>query len=120
MIERRSGCIVNTGSQLGYLGAATMAHYTAAKSAIHGFTKALAREVSPFGIRVNAVAPGPVETENLRHSSDEMLEALRLEIPLGRFGRVEEIAPTVVLLASDEGSYYTGSIVNISGGHIML
>jgi 3-oxoacyl-[acyl-carrier protein] reductase len=120
MIERRSGCIVNTGSQLGYLGAATMAHYSAAKAAIHGFTRALAREVAPFGIRVNAIAPGPVETDNLRRTPEERLDALRLEIPLGRFGRVEEIAPTVVLLASDEGSYYTGSIVNISGGHLML
>jgi 3-oxoacyl-[acyl-carrier protein] reductase len=120
MIERRSGSIVNTGSQLGYLGAPTLAHYTAAKSGIHGFTKALAREVAEYGIRVNAFAPGPVETENLLHSPPEMLDALRLEIPLRRFARVEEIAPTVVLLASDEGSYYTGSIVNVSGGHLML
>ena len=120
MIDRRAGCILNSGSQLGYLGAATMAHYTAAKAAIHGFTKALAREVAPHGIRVNAIAPGPVQTDNLRHSPAEALEALRREIPLARFAEVHEIAPTAVLLASDEGSYYTGSVVNISGGHLML
>jgi 3-oxoacyl-[acyl-carrier protein] reductase len=119
MIDRGAGCIVNTGSQLGYLGAATMAHYSAAKAAIHGFTKALAREVAPHGIRVNAIAPGPVQTDNLRHTPADRLEMLREEIPLQRFARPEEIAPTAVLLASDEGSYFTGSVVNVSGGHLM-
>jgi 3-oxoacyl-[acyl-carrier protein] reductase len=119
MIARGSGAIVNTGSQLGYLGRAGMSHYTAAKAAIHGFTKALAREAAPHGIRVNAIAPGPVNTDNLRHTPKEALDALRQEIPLKRFAEVEEIAPVAVLLASDEGSYFTGSVVNVSGGHLV-
>jgi 3-oxoacyl-[acyl-carrier protein] reductase len=96
-----------------------MSHYTAAKAAIHGFTKALAREAAPHGIRVNAIAPGPVNTDNLRHTPKEALDTLRQEIPLKRFAEVEEIAPVAVLLASDEGSYFTGSVVNVSGGHLV-
>ena len=69
---------------------------------------------------MNALAPGPVDTENLRHSPVETLSRLRREIPLGRFGTVEEIAPTAVMLVSDEGAYYTGAVLNISGGHLML
>jgi 3-oxoacyl-[acyl-carrier protein] reductase len=120
MIKNRSGCIINLGSQLGLIGAGQMAHYCAAKSGIHGFTKALAREVAPAGIRVNAIAPGPTETPSLTEAPREPLDQLKAEIPLSRFATPEEIAPTAVLLASDEGSYYTGSILNVSGGHAMI
>lgn len=119
MIERRFGRIINIGSQLGLRGAPTLAHYSAAKAGVHGFTKALAREVAQYGITVNAIAPGPVETEILAGISEETMDAIKAEIPLARFGRVEEIAPTAVLLASDEGAYYTGSTLNVSGGHVM-
>lgn len=120
MLESQSGCIINLGSQLGLIGASEMTHYCAAKSGIHGFTKALAREVAHAGIRVNAIAPGPVETPSLSAAPREPLEKLRAEIPLARFASPKEIAPTAVLLASDEGSYYTGSILNVSGGHAMV
>jgi 3-oxoacyl-[acyl-carrier protein] reductase len=120
MLENQSGCIINLGSQLGLIGAAQMTHYCAAKAGIFGFTKALAREVAEKGIRVNAIAPGPVGTPSVAAAPREPLEKLKTEIPLLRFGRPEEIAPTAVLLASDEGTYYTGSILNVSGGHAMI
>jgi 3-oxoacyl-[acyl-carrier protein] reductase len=119
MIARGSGRIVNIGSQLGLRGAPALVHYSAAKAGVHGLTKALAREVARHGITVNAIAPGPVDTEILAGIDDETMAGILAEIPLGRLGRVEEIAPTAVLLASDEGSYYTGSVLNVSGGHVM-
>jgi 3-oxoacyl-[acyl-carrier protein] reductase len=119
MMARRFGRIINIGSQLALKGSATMAHYCAAKSGVHGFTRALAYEIAPYNITANVIAPGPIETDMLWADPPEWLDAKRAEIPLGRFGRVEEIAPTAVLLASDEGSYYTGSTLNVSGGDVM-
>lgn len=119
MTAQGAGRIINIGSQLGLTGAAELCHYAAAKAGLHGLTKSLARELAPRGILVNAVAPGPVETEGLVNTSSEVLERTRGEIPLGRFAAVEEIAPTVLLLASRGGTFYTGSIVNVSGGHVM-
>ena len=119
MMKGGFGRIINIASQLGLIGAAEMAHYSAAKAGVIGFTKALAREVAEFGITVNAVAPGPIETENLASAPKSKLDALLREIPIARFGRVEEVASTVLLLASDDGAYYTGAVMNVSGGHAM-
>jgi len=119
MKERRWGRIVNISSQLALRGAAMRADYCASKAGLNGFTRALARELAPFGVTVNAVAPGPTETKMLGANSMEALDALKAEIPLGRFATVAEIVPTVVLLASDAGAYYTGQVLNISGGHVM-
>jgi 3-oxoacyl-[acyl-carrier protein] reductase len=119
MIEQRSGRIINMGSQLGLEGTDRMVHYCAAKAGVHGFTKALAYELAPYNINVNAIAPGPIHTPLLDSIPDDWLEKKKASIPLGRFGRVEEVTPTAVLLASDGGSYYTGATLNVSGGDVM-
>jgi 3-oxoacyl-[acyl-carrier protein] reductase len=119
MIAQRSGRIINLGSQLGLTGAELMVHYCATKAGVHGFTKALAYELAPHNINVNAIAPGPIETPILDTIPQDWLDRKRASIPLGRFGRVSEVTPTAVLLASDGGSYYTGATLNVSGGDVM-
>ena len=97
-----------------------LAHYCAAKAGILGFTRSLAYEVAEYGITVNAICPGPIDTDLSAALSEEWRARKRAELPLGRFGKVEEIAPTAVLLASDEGSYYTGASLNPNGGDVMI
>ncbi|MGA2794001.1 MAG: 3-oxoacyl-ACP reductase family protein [Roseiarcus sp.] len=120
MVERRFGRIINISSQLSYKGAPELAHYCAAKAGIVGFTRALSHEGAPHGVLVNAVAPGPVETELLNEMSEEWRAAKRKQLPLGRFGQVAEVAPTVLLLASDAGSFYVGQTLSPNGGDVML
>jgi 3-oxoacyl-[acyl-carrier protein] reductase len=120
MISRRWGRIISTSSQLAHKGAPELVHYCAAKAGILGFTRSLAYEVAPFGITVNAICPGPIETDLSAALPEEWRARKRAELPLGRFGNVEEIAPTAVLLASDEGSYYTGASLNPNGGDVMI
>jgi 3-oxoacyl-[acyl-carrier protein] reductase len=119
LIGQRWGRIINIASQLALKGGVEMAHYSAAKAGVLGLTKALARELAPYGITVNAIAPGPVETNMLADLPDEWRENKLAELPIGRFGKPEEIAPTAVLLASEDGAYYTGSTLNVSGGDVM-
>lgn len=114
------GRIVNIGSQIGLKGGERLAHYAASKAGVHGFGRAIARDLAPHAITVNAIAPGPVETELLMRMPDDWLDAKRKEVPLGRFGKVEEIVPAVMLLASPVGgAYITGTVVNVSGGDVM-
>ena len=119
MMARKKGRIINIGSNLALKGGERLAHYCAAKAGVHGFTRALALEVAAHGITVNTVAPGPIETEMLYSLPQDWLAAKKAELPIGRFGTVEEIVPIVLLLASDAGSYFVGSTVNVSGGDVM-
>jgi len=112
------GAIVNITSQMGHVGAANRTVYCAAKHAVEGFTKALAIEVAPHGIRVNSVAPTFVETEFTRpmFADQSFRESVLSKIPAGRLGRPEDIAPAVVFLCSDAASLITGSSVKVDGG----
>lgn len=119
MIGRQKGRIVNLGSNLALKGGERLAHYCAAKAGVHGFTRALALEVAAHGITVNTVAPGPVETEMLYSLPADWLAAKKDELPIGRFGTIDEIVPVVLLLASSRGSFFIGSTVNVSGGDVI-
>ena len=120
MLDRNDGCIINIASQLGQIGGAAVAHYSASKAGVIGLTKALAREVSTRGVRVNAIAPGPIQTPLLDGETEEWRSAKLAELPIGRFGTVSEVTPTAVLLASDDGSYYVGQTLSPNGGDAMV
>ena len=120
MLERGDGRIINIASQLGQIGGAAVAHYSASKAGVIGLTKALAREVSHRGVLVNAIAPGPIETPLLDSETEEWRNAKLAELPIGRFGTVDEVTPTAVLLASADGSYYVGQTLGPNGGDVML
>ncbi|HMH91305.1 MAG TPA: 3-oxoacyl-ACP reductase family protein [Streptosporangiaceae bacterium] len=120
MLERGSGKIINIASQLGQIGGSEVAHYSASKAGIIGLTKALAREVSHRGVLVNAIAPGPIVTPLLESETEEWRSAKLAELPMRRFGRVDEVTPTAVMLASADGSYYAGQTLGPNGGDVML
>ena len=120
MLSRGSGIIVNVASQLGQIGGIELCHYSAAKAGIIGLTKSLAREVSAQGVRVNAVAPGPINTELILGLSEEWQRAKAAELPLGRFGEPWEVAETVAFLASDAATLYVGQTLGPNSGDVML
>ncbi|GAA4133518.1 SDR family NAD(P)-dependent oxidoreductase [Aminobacter aganoensis] len=120
MLERRWGRVINVASQLAYKGAPGLAHYCAAKAGVVGFTRALSYEGAPHGVLVNAIAPGPIETELLMSLSDEWRAMKMAQLPIRRFGLVDEIAPTALLLASDAGSNYVGQTLSPNGGDVMI
>lgn len=120
MLARGSGVIVSVASQLGQIGGPALAHYVAAKAGVIGMTRALAHEVSAQGVRVNAVAPGPIDTEMLQARSDEWRAAKAADLPLGRLGRPEEVAAAVVFLCSDDASLFVGQTLGPNSGDVML
>lgn len=120
MLAAGHGVIVNIASQLGQIGGIELVHYSGAKAAIIGMTKALAREVSSRGVRVNAVAPGPINTPLVMELSDDWRNAKRSQLPLGRFGEPEEVAATVAFLASDAASLFVGQTLGPNSGDVML
>lgn len=120
MLARKSGCVVNMASQLGQIGGIELVHYSAAKAGIIGMTKALAREVSSHGVRVNAVAPGPINTPLVRALSDDWRRAKAAELPLGHFGEPEDVADTVAFLCSDAARIYVGQTLSPNSGDVML
>lgn len=117
MIHEKSGSIINISSMWGQVGASCEVQYSTAKAGIIGFTKALAKEVAPSGIRVNCVAPGVIDTEMNSHLSDEDMRALADEIPMCRIGSAREVAECVYFLT--ESSYLTGQVISPNGGLIV-
>ena len=116
MKKNRNGCIVNITSQAATFGGIRMTHYASSKASINALTIGLAREVAEFGIRVNAVSPGVIDTDAHANLSKERKGYLKNSVPLGRFGNAEEVAETVEWLLSDHSSYITGTVIPVAGG----
>lgn len=119
MIKRHSGRIINISSVWGLVGASYEVCYSSAKAALIGMTKALAKEVGPSGITVNAIAPGVIETDMNLSLSEDDLSALCEQTPLGRLGSPSEVAAAALFLASEGASFITGEVINISGGFVI-
>jgi 2-hydroxycyclohexanecarboxyl-CoA dehydrogenase len=125
MQKRGSGAIVNVASEAGRAGSQASVPYSAAKAGVIGFTKAIAREGAHYGVRCNAVAPGPIETPLLEHLTeggelgDRLRKGMIAATVMGRAGRAEEVAATIVFLASEDASFITGQTVGVSGGLTM-
>lgn len=119
MRERKWGRIVNIGSINGQAGQYGQVNYAAAKSGIHGFTKALAQEGAKYGVTVNAIAPGYIDTDMVAAVPEPVLEKIVAKIPVGRLGDAQEIARGVAFLTSEDGGFVTGSTMSINGGQHM-
>ena len=119
MIRRKWGRIINVSSMWGQVGASCEVAYSAAKAALIGFTKALAKEEGPSGITVNCVAPGVIDTEMMAAFSAEEKAALADETPLGRLGTPEDVAAAIAFLASDAGAFFTGQVLCPNGGFVI-
>ena len=115
-LKQKSGNIVQVSSVSGVVGLPRQTNYCASKGGVNAFTKSLAKEVAAYGIRVNAVAPGYIETDILSHLSGDQIEAIRSSIPLGRLGRAEDVASCVRFLVSEAAQYITGQIIQMDGG----
>ena len=115
MVEQKSGCILNTSSMVSRDAQTSGIAYPTSKFAVNGFTLALARELAPYGIRVNAVAPGITNTDMVSALSDEMIKPLINAIPLKRLGEPEDIAQAFVFLASEKASYISGQVLHVDG-----
>ena len=120
MVKRGAGAIINIGSICGLEGCTGHPHYSAAKSGIHGLTRTVAKELILQGVRVNAIAPGYIETPLLGALSETLTAAVRLQTPIGRLGRPDEIAATAAFLASDDASFFVGQIVSPNGGVVTV
>lgn len=119
LLKQKSGNIINISSVAGIVGIPGQTNYSASKAGIIGFTKALAKEVGPYGVRVNAIAPGYTETDMIDGLNEDFREKAKKMIPLGRFGEATEIAKIAAFLASDKSGYITGQIISVDGGLTM-
>ncbi len=118
MISRKKGKIVNISSVWGIVGASMETHYSASKGAVIAFTKALAKEVAPSGISVNAIAPGAIDTDMLRKLPQETLDEVVEETPFARLGSVEDISEMVSFMVSEKSNFLTGQIISPNGGFV--
>ncbi len=116
MIKKRYGKIINISSIIGFIGNVGQVNYATTKAGLIGFTKSLAKELAPRNITVNAVAPGFIETDMTQQLPEDIKEKYMEQIPLGRFGKPEDVANTVLFLASDYASYITGETIHVNGG----
>ncbi len=119
MIRNHTGCIINISSMWGQIGASCEVHYSAAKAAVIGLTKALAKEVGLSGVRVNCIAPGVISTKMNAAFSADVLDELKEETPLYRLGTPEDVANTAAFLASDSAAFITGQIIGVNGGFVI-
>ena len=119
MIKNHKGRIINISSMWGLVGASCEVAYSAAKAGLIGMTKAMAKELSPSGITVNAIAPGVIETDMNAHLGEDDIRTLAEETPVGRIGRAEEVAEAALYLASEASGFITGEVLNISGGFVI-
>jgi len=120
MRGKKYGRIINISSQLAQKGGSEMAHYAAAKAGVIGFTRSLSYEVAKDNITVNAICPGPLDTELFRKLPEAWRAKKLTELAVGRAGKVEEVAPTALMLACEEGGFYIGATLNPNGGDIMV
>lgn len=119
MMKKKYGKIINISSVVGIMGNAGQGNYSASKAGVIGFTKSMAKELASRGIRVNAIAPGFIQTDMTEGLKDEIKEAMLKEIPLNYFGNPKDIANLVVFLASESSDYITGQVINVNGGMYM-
>lgn len=119
MLQQQKGAIVNVSSMWGRVGSSCEVAYSTSKAAVIGMTKALAKELGPSGIRVNAVAPGVIQTDMVKNVDPEVMEELRQETPLEQLGQPEQVADAIWYLASEQASFVTGTVLDVSGGFVM-
>lgn len=121
MLAQRSGRIINMASQIAQKGGIELCHYAASKAGIIAFTKSIALELGKYGITANCIAPGPIETQMMDQVNDEWKRNKEFELVIPRFGKIEEIVPTAIMLASDpDGNIYTGQTLGPNSGDVML
>ena len=119
MIKRQEGVIINISSMWGEVGASCEVHYSVSKAGLIGLTKSLAKEVGPSNIRVNCVSPGVIDTDMNAHLSNEDMEQLKYDTPLGKIGKCEDVCNTLLFLASEKSSFITGQIFGVNGGYVI-
>lgn len=119
MVHRKYGRIINIASMWGETGGSCEVHYSAAKAGLIGLTKALAKELAPSGITVNAVSPGAVETDMMRALGEEVCKSVAEETPVGRLAHPQEIADAICFLASENAAYITGQVLSVNGGAVI-
>ena len=119
MINKKDGVIINISSMWGEVGASCEVHYSVSKAGLIGLTKALAKEVAPSGIRVNCITPGVIDTDMNKNLSKEDLEQLKIDTPLGKIGKTEDVVNAILFLADDSSRFITGQVLGVNGGYII-